>query len=133
MHDLITQNGITILLPMKSLMEHIFTRPKISINKPIDEANLKIHNGNFYALDRFGLIYRKRDKNKNSVSAFKMMNGEPINVKVNELSTNFRKPEEIRKETFELIKEVLTPRMTLTKLYKEIYPELFGGDCKDGI
>jgi len=128
MTDIIERDGLRINLPMENLMKKILSiQPKIETNiNCIDIQNRKLKNKNYFKLDKFGLIIRDKEFNKKTLSSyFKNKEGELINNQVNQIEQYITKPEKIRERIINIIKNKLSNKCILYKLYKELYPDLF--------
>lgn len=99
-------------------------------NNVLENINKSVHNGNYYMLDKYGLIIRKNFQNSRK-SAFGWKynkNNEPINIHVSDilLQTSSNKIQEITlqqlKRQFPLLFN--PPRGIIYKIYNAIYPDI---------
>lgn len=123
-----------MLVYMKKISESKIITDKIK-NELFDPNELKIvndsiHNGNFYMLDKYGLVIRKNFQNsKKTAFGWKYNeNNEPINIHIGEilLQTN---SDQIREITLQQLKHQYPnlfkpPRGTIYKIYSNVFPEI---------
>lgn len=102
-----------------------------SLDKNYDIANDKLakfntkSNSNIYLLDKFGLVIRKNDMNKQTITGyFKNDEGEFVNINVDKTLLQFN-PEKVLYETIDLIyRNPKFPKNGIvSKIYRELYPE----------
>ena len=123
-----------MLAYMKKISESKIITDKIK-NELFDPDELKIvndsiHNGNFYMLDKYGLVIRKNFQNsKKTAFGWKYNeNNEPINIHIGEilLQTN---SDQIREITLQQLKHQYPnlfkpPRGMIYKIYSNMFPEI---------
>lgn len=133
-----TQEEIFINEVMRNYMTNLFesknkTEKKKDIlfnPKRLSMVNSSVRNGNYYMLDRYGLVIRKNQQNSKK-TAFGWRydsNNEPINIHIGDimLQTN---SDQIRKITLQQMKyqwpNLFTPpRGLIYKVYSELFPEI---------
>ena len=84
-------------------------------------------NSNIYLLDKFGLVIRKNDMNKQSPTGyFKDEEGELVNINVDKTLLHFN-PENALNDTIDLLyRNPKFPKNgVVSKIYHELYPEHF--------
>lgn len=133
-----TQEEIFINEVMRNYMTNLFesknkTEKKKDIlfnPKRLSMVNSSVRNGNYYMLDRYGLVIRKNQQNSKK-TAFGWRydsNNEPINIHIGDimLQTN---SDQIRKITLQQMKYqwpnlFAPPRGLIYKVYSELFPEI---------
>ena len=123
-----------MLAYMKKISESKTITDKIK-NELFDPNDLKIvnnsvHNGNYYMIDKYGLVIRKNFQNsKKTAFGWKYNdNNEPINIHIGELllKTNSN---QIREITLQQLKHrypnlFKPPRGIIYKIYSNVFPEI---------
>lgn len=132
------QQDLIINKEMLSYMQKIFKSKVITDkikNELFDPNELKIvndsvHNGNFYMLDKYGLVIRKNFQNskKNAFGWKYNDDNEPVNIHIGELllQTNSN---QIREITLQQLKHQYPnlfkpPRGVIYKIYSKLFPEI---------
>jgi hypothetical protein len=123
--DMVIEKGISILKPMKDLMSKALSIERVKQDDCIEEVNAKIHNGNLYIKDKYGLLIREKDKKNNSITGYRTEGKEKVNVFVNELYSKFHTASEVRQECMKELKRKMTKRQVVYKLYEKLYGEAF--------
>jgi hypothetical protein len=108
-----------------------------SYNNDMMFMNKNAHKNNYYGLDKFKLVIRKNDKDKqNSPYGWKYSDGEIINIHVDVISSHFLGQEEIFKNTLKIIKNKFNQQFSknnsLHKVYVKVVPIGLSGGVNVG-
>lgn len=127
------EDGIKIYKDMLDVMNQIISKQdnidiehdKLFKNTKLIKTNKNIKNGNYYNVDKYGLLYRKNDFMKTkSIYGWKNNEyGEPINIHIDESLIQMNDPD-IRKIMLQKLYKINKTAFGQKGKYREAYNEL---------
>lgn len=110
--------------PESSLQSSIFTKDALPM------ANRTVKHGNYYAIDKYGLVIRKsfRGSQRSEYGWEFNDNDEPVNVHVSSILIRTRSREDIQLTTLKLLKDrfpaAFRPNGLIRRVYSILYPHI---------